>query len=310
MAASSFLDRCDMMKKNKLESGARSMKRLIFILILVLILSGCSAQASVDVVATTKPVYDLAVFLCQGTDLQISQLITENVSCLHDYSLSVSQVKKLESAEHVVISGAGLEAFMEDLLRECKNVIDASVDVSVLECTEEHEHGHDHAHEVDPHIWLAPDNARQMAENICKGLCASYPDLSVVFHENLSDLDEKFDALQLYAKENLSDLSCRDLVTFHDGFGHMARAFSLTVAAAVEEESGSEASAKELISLIGLVKDHKIPSVFVEVNGSASAAAIIAEETGAAVFTLDMGMESDYFDMMYRNIDTLKEALG
>ena len=286
------------------------MKRLLFILILALCLTGCAVQDPADIVATTKPVYDFTAFLCQGTDLKVGQLITESVSCLHDYSLSVSQARSLEAAQTVVISGAGLEDFMADLLADCDNRIDASINVPVLACTEHHAHDHDHEHETDSHIWLSPENARQMAQNICAGLCAAYPEHADAFNENLSVLLDKFEALQMYAKETLSDLSSRELVTFHDGFGYMAYSFALEIAAAIEEESGSEASAKELIELIELVQTHEIPAIFVEINGSTSASGILAAETGVEVFALDMGMASDYFEMMYHNIDTLKEALG
>ena len=79
---------------------------------------------------------------------------------------------------------------------------------------------------------------------------------------------------------------------------------------AVEEESGSEASAKELIELIDLVRSNEISAIFTETNGSTSAAEIIAKETGAKLYTLDMAMAGNsYFDAMYHNIDTLKEAL-
>ena len=78
----------------------------------------------------------------------------------------------------------------------------------------------------------------------------------------------------------------------------------------MEEESGSEASAKELIHLIEAVEHHNLPAVFTEKSGSVSAASIIARETGCGSFTLDMAMAGDsYFDAMYHNIDTLKEAL-
>ena len=78
----------------------------------------------------------------------------------------------------------------------------------------------------------------------------------------------------------------------------------------MEEESGSEASASELKELILLVRQHQIPAIFTEVNGSSSAASVIARETGIETFPLDMAMSgSSWFDAMYRNIDTLKEAL-
>ena len=78
----------------------------------------------------------------------------------------------------------------------------------------------------------------------------------------------------------------------------------------MEEESGSEASAAELIELIEEVEHHDLPAIFTETNGSVSAAGIIARETGAGSYALDMAMGGDsYFEAMYHNIDTLKEAL-
>ena len=91
-----------------------------------------------------------------------------------------------------------------------------------------------------------------MARNICLGLSARYPEHEAQFRQNLGPLLEKIDALDVYGKEALSSLSCRKLITFHDGFAYFAQAFDLEILAAVEEESGSEASAKDLIALIRL----------------------------------------------------------
>lgn len=283
---------------------------LFLILALLLCLAGCAVTESMPtIVATTKPVYDFTSLLCTGTNLQVGQLINENVSCLHDYSLSVKQVRMAEAAQVMVISGAGLEDFMEDMLSGCDYLIDSSAGIATLECIEEHDH--DHAHEADAHIWLSPVNAKLMAQNIYRGLSLAYPNYTDVFQQNLTTLLNDLDALQAYGEEALSSLSCRELVTFHDGFGYLAHAFDLSIAAAVEEESGSEASAKELIELIELIKQHQIPAIFAEINGSTSAPGIIAGETGVSVHLLDMAMgDSDYFESMRRNIDTLKEALG
>ena len=78
----------------------------------------------------------------------------------------------------------------------------------------------------------------------------------------------------------------------------------------MEEESGSEASASELKHLIEEVEHHNLPAIFTEVNGSDSAASVIARETGIPCYQLDMAMGGDsWFDAMYHNIHTLKEAL-
>lgn len=289
------------------------MKRFAIVLaalLLFLSLAGCSrTEQYAQVAATTLPVYEFTSRLVTGTDITVTRLVTESVSCLHDYSLNVNQVRAAEAAELIVLSGAGMEDFMSDLL-EGKDCIDASAGMELL-CGEEADHDHDgHSHEFDPHIWLSPANARVMAENICTGLSGQYPQYAAAFEENLAALLADIQALEDYGKRELSDLSCREIITFHDGFGYFAAAFDLTILAAVEEESGAEASAQELKELITLVDTRALPAIFVETNGSDAAARTIAAATGAKVYTLDMAMSGDsWFDAMYHNIDTIREAL-
>ena len=290
------------------------MKKIISLLILLAVASllfACApAPEQAQIAATTRPVYEFTTTLCEGTGITVGLLVTESVSCLHDYSLQTRQMRLLEGADLLVISGAGLEDFLE--LGSHSNVCDASVEIALL-CPgdDSHEEEHDHHHESDPHIWLDPENAKLMAQNICSSLCHNYPQHEKLFLDNLEDLTTKLDALDAYGMETLSELNSRQIITFHDGFGYFAEAFDLTILESVEEESGSEASAKELISLISQVNQHQLPAIFIEANGSVSAADIISAETGAGVFVLDMGMgDKGYFDTMYHNIDTIKEALG
>ena len=290
------------------------MKKILCLLSLCLLLTGCASQElPAQVAATTLPVYEFTVRLCEGTPITVTRLVTESVSCLHDYSLNVRQVKAAEAAETIVISGAGLEDFLDDVLLNA-DTIDASQGIELL-CGEEdhdHEESHEgHHHEEDPHIWLSPANARIMVENICAGLTQRYPEHTDTFQRNEEGLLSDLEALRSYGEEALASLRCRELISFHDGFSYFAESFDLTILEAAEEESGSEASAKELIHLIEEVDHHQLSAIFTEQNGSASAAEIIARETGCAVYTLDMAMAGDsYFDAMYHNIDTIKEALS
>ena len=288
------------------------MKKRIAILLIALLLCGCTPSKQVNIVATTLPVYTFTERLCEGTELTVGQLVTENVSCLHDYTLNVSQMQLLEQATAVVISGAGLEDFLEDALDITSTVIDSSAGLSFLDGSHSgHDHHEGHTHQEDPHIWLSPKNASVMAKNIHDGLCRLYPAHTAAFDRNLEALLYELDALQEYGETALNELTTRELITFHDGFSYLAESFDLTILMAVEEESGSEASAKQLISLINLVREHNLPAIFTEVNGSVSAAGIVAEECDIPTFTLDMGISgADYFDVMYHNIDTLQEALS
>ncbi len=292
------------------------MKKIALLLALILalgLLPGCGSTPRTDLAATTLPVYQFTTLLCRGTGLTVARLVTESVSCLHDYTLQVRQMKIIEGADVVVLSGAGLEDFLSDALTAAKTTIDASQGISLLENHEHEEDGHHdgHTHEVDPHIWLDPENAKIMAENIARGLSGRYPDFADRFDENLNELLAQLDALEAYGTRTLSELSTRSMITFHDGFSYFARAFNLNILAAVEEESGSEASAQELKALITLTEENHLPAVFTEKNGADAAAKVISAATGAGIFTLDMAISGDdYFEAMYRNIDTVKEALA
>lgn len=294
------------------------MKKFLYIILAVFLcalITGCKPNTDTQVVATTAPTYEFAARICNGTDIEVGCIITENVSCLHDYTLQTKQMQMIEGAEAIILSGAGLEDFLSDLLSESDVIIDASISIELLcgESGNEHDTDdhHNHHHEYDPHIWLSPANARQMAQNICDGLQRLYPQYADQFNKNLQVLLAELTELEDYGMQQLQPLANRQLVTFHDGFAYFADAFGMEILHAIEEESGSEASAAELIEISQLIQKNKIPAIFTEQNGSVSAADIIAAETGADIYQLDMAMSGNgYFQAMYHNIDTLKEALG
>ena len=284
----------------------RLLALLFAVLMLLGALCGCAGQAQDDspaILATTAPLYELTARLLEGTKLSCGRLVTESVSCLHEYTLSVNQMKLLEQADVVVTNGLGLEDFMADALRTAKDVICASEGADTLP-------GEDGA---DPHLWLSPMRCIGMCSVLARELSARYPDDAETIEKNRAVLEASFLDVQAYGERTLAELSCRELVTFHDGFSYLADAFGLTVAAAMEIESGSEPSARELADVIALVQERGIPAVFDEANGAAAVSETVAAATGAEVFTLDLGMGAERADLaqtIRKNIDTIKEALG
>ena len=147
----------------------------------LLLLPSCgpsAEKARLTVVCTTYPIYLFASAITEGVDgVRVERLDTGNVSCLHDYTLSMADMKKLERADIIAMNGAGLEEFLEDALKTSDAaVIDCSEGVELLESLshdhdeDDHSHdGHDHGH-WDPHYWMDPANARIMARNLRDGI--------------------------------------------------------------------------------------------------------------------------------------------
>ena len=296
------------------------MKKLIAPLCaLVLLLSACGQPApaqdedTLHIVATTYPVYLFTTAVTEGAEgVEVSLLVNQQTSCLHDYTLTVSDMKAIEGADVIVMNGAGLENFMDDALSASDaTVIDCSAGMDLLPA-QGHE-GHDHDTEYDPHIWMDPANAQVMLGAIADQLGQiTGQDLQA----SCAAVQQQVEEAAQQWKEQLTTLSAPKLITFHDGFQYFSRSFGLELLKAIEEEEGSEASAQEIQEIVSLVEQYQLPAIFTEVNGSESTAQAISRECGCGVYQLNMIMSGDgtgiqpYLDAMQNNIDTIVEAFG
>ena len=288
---------------------------------LVLLLSACGQPAAsqpqdedtLHIVANTYPVYLFTTAVTEGAEgVEVSLLVKQQTSCLHDYTLTVSDMKAIEGADVIVMTGAGLEDFMDDALSASDaQVIDCSEGIDLLPA-QGHE-GHDHDAEYDPHIWMDPANAQVMLGTIADQLGQiTGQDLQA----RCTEVQQQVEQASQQWKEQLTTLSDPKLITFHDGFQYFSRSFGLELLKAIEEEEGSEASAQEIKEIVSLVEQYHLPAIFTEVNGSESTAQAISRESGCGVYQLNMIMSGDgtgiqpYLDAMQNNIDTIVEAFG
>ena len=311
------------------------MKKLLAALLAVFLLAGCSArpqpQAKNDtlhILCTTYPVYLFTTAVTQGVEgVEVSLLVNSQTSCLHDYTLTVNDMKAIEGADVIVMNGAGLEEFMVDALSHSHaNLIDCSEGVELLEEVDDDHghHGHDHdddEDDFDPHIWMDPHNAAIMVENIAAGLAELLPEEGERLEANrqaaLTPLNARLSlppTIGVATPFDLSALQGLPLITFHDGFQYFARAYGLDLLKAIEEEEGATASASEIKEIVELVRERNIPAIFTERNGSAATAEAIAAETGCTVYELDMIMSGDgtgiqpYITAMLSNLFAIQEA--
>ena len=300
------------------------MKRLFSLLLcFCLLFCGCSVQQpneddTLHILTSTYPIYLFTKSLTEGIEgVEVTQLINEPVSCLHDYTLTVPDMKAIEKADIIILSGADLEAFMEEALARTDAVtIDCSQGVNLLPA-DGHEHHHheedDHHHgHYDPHYWLAAEAVPTMLSNILIGLSAVDKAHAREYDANFSVVMDRFPSLTFDA----SSLSCSYLITFHDGFRYLAHDNGLTLLKSIEEEEGSTASAADIKEIVALIREYNIPAIFTEKYGSDKTAQTIARETGVKVYQLDMLMcgegqnISSYFDALNANYAIIREALS
>lgn len=309
----------------------------IMLACILLLFSGCSQKAAatqeetLHIVATTYPMYVLTCAVTAGSDhVSVGRLNTGQVSCLHNYTLTVSDMRQLETADLLVLNGAGLEEFMHQALERLTAVqVDCSVNIDLLESDghthheEGDHHNHDHESEHDPHYWMDPRNLSTAADTIAHALSAIDPEQDILYLKNAEIMSAQLKAAYSQWQEELSGISNPCLITFHDGFHYFAEAFGLELLFSMEEEDGATASAKDILTASTYVKDYSITAIFTENNGSGSAARAVSGETGVAVASLSMLMDGEnipqdssaeaalsfLLDPMAQNIETLTEVL-
>ena len=310
------------------------MKRLLALMCVLILLVGCTPAApaqedTLTITATTYPVYLFALALTENIpNVKVERLDTGSVSCLHDYTLSVTDMKKIERADVLALSGAGLEDFMSDALAATRaRVIDCSQGVDLLPAAGHHGHsGEDHDH-FDPHYWLDPVLAQTMVDNLYTGLSRTMPQQDGPLFANAQQILDQLQNITeaIYSSVDMAKqegIVFPGMVTFHDGFQYLAKLCKMNVLRSIEEEAGSEASAKEMDRVIRLVKEDNIPVIFTEINGAQATANAIAREAGCAILSLSMLMDgrdpspedptpiTPYIDTLYHNVQTIIDGFA
>ena len=178
--------------------------------------------------------------------------------------------------------------------------------------------GHDHG-VFDPHAWQSLRNAVVYVDNIAAALSGADPKNAGVFYRNRADYVAEIVALDAEIREIVAGLpaASRTVVTSHDAFRYFGRDYGLTFIAPQGLSTESEASARDVASLIQQIRDRGIRAVFIENIGDPRLLERIADESGAVVGgTLYPGALSGpdgpaptYLDMMRHNATTLARAL-
>ena len=287
------------------------MKKLIPILLALLLLVSCAPKPQetpvpsetqfLNIVATSYPVYMLTKELIAGTGHTVTLLVKDSVSCLHDYTLTTNDMRLLESADILVMNGAGLEDFMSAAIAAAGDKLaviscTADMEITVLgldvdNLHHDHDHSHSHDYLFDPHIWLNMDLLQLAGETVSDALTALDEANAAKYKENLTAVTTEI--LTVDAQMVLMGKKGGEIITFHDGFLWLASRYNLTILRSIEEEAGSEASAKDREEIIALIREHDLDAVYVERFGSTATAEAIARETGVEVRTLDMCMSGE-----------------
>jgi zinc transport system substrate-binding protein len=165
----------------------------------------------------------------------------------------------------------------------------------------------EHKGELDPHVWLSPDNGKVIAENMLNALIELAPQYEAEFRTNYEDLISDIDTLNTQIEEILAGDQQRPFMVFHPAWGYFAKQYDLQQIAV--QIGGQDPSASELADLVTIAKEKQIKVVFVQPSFSSASAEAIAKEIGGTVATANP-LAEDWLDNLKNVSEAFAAALG
>ena len=320
---------------------------------LALFTSGCSTDSNPEspegltVVATTTQVADITRQVV-GDTADVTQMLDAGASA-HGFDPTPAALQALASTDVRVRNGAGLEEWLAPVIEASGfsgEVIDASEGVQLIESGDhnhdhddhgehhDHDHADDHDHDEhhdhdhgthDPHVWTDPASVISMTQTISAALGALEPDAAEAFIANAEAYVTQLELLDTWMREAFESVPVEErlLVTNHDTFQYLARAYNIAVVGSVlpSFDDNAEPSAAAIDALVAEIRATGAVAVFSEAQLSPALAETIAEEAGVtvysgedALFTDSLGAEGSlgdtYIGSQIHNTQIMVQAWG
>lgn len=256
------------------------------------------------IVTTFYPLYIMTSNITQGANnIELVNMADINVGCIHDYTLTTADMKKVENADVIIQNGLGLESFMEKVTSSNKNVQIIDSSENIINLIKEDD-------EVNPHVWTSISNYISQVENIQKALSEKNPENADIYEKNAKEYIEKLIQLKSKFDTQLQELKGEYAVSLNESFEYLTRDLELNVTSIHTSHEESTLSAEMLKSIIEEMKEKNTKIIIVDINDDLKNAQTIANETGAKIYKLDSGLtgnldKDSYINSMSKNIETL-----
>ena len=261
------------------------------------------------IVTSFYPVYIMTANITQGANnIELVNMADTNVGCIHNYTLSTEDMKKVENTDVFIENGLGLENFIDKVTSSNKNlqIIDSSANIMNLIKEE---------NETNPHIWTSLSNYIEQVKNISNALIEKNPENTEIYIKNTENYIKRLADLKLRFDTELQGLNGKSAIVLNESFEYLTRDAKMKITTIHTDHEESTISAETLKNIIDEMKQNQIEIIIVDINDNIKNAETIANETGAKIYKLDSGLtgslsKDSYLNSMNGNLNTLKNAIN
>ena len=222
-----------------------------------------------------------------GNNFQVKALIPPGASPA-TYSLKPSALQTMKKAQYYFTIGVPFEKANIPRIKSANpnlKLIDTTKYIRLYPMQAHHDHEDHHHRGLDPHVWLAPNLAIQIARSMLDTLLQIDPTHKELYLDNYNRFAKEAIALDTEIYSKLIDIKNRSFLVFHPSFGYFARSYNLEQIAI--EQEGKEPKIKDLLHLLQKAKIQGIKKVIIEPQFPKRSAKLIAKKLKAKVIVID-----------------------
>ncbi|OIU68604.1 metal ABC transporter solute-binding protein, Zn/Mn family [Rossellomorea aquimaris] len=324
---------------------------LLTLISTLVILTACQNESSTlssenEPISIKTSIYPLHYFAERiGEDqVKVSTLLPPG-SDAHTFEPTPKDMIEIAESDLFIYNGLGMESYSSKIAKALKSedalMVEATEGADVISSSHGHkgeqtageegvhdEHG-DGSHEeeahdkhsdgdYDPHIWLDPTRADQLAANIRDALIKEKPEEKKNFEKNYQELVKDLNELDREMNEVTSEKDHPEILVSHAAYGYWEDTYKIEQLAVAGLSPTDEPSQKELKEIIETANKHGLKYVIFEQNVTPRVAKIVQDEMKAEPLRIhnlsvlteeDIEKDKDYLSLMKENIETLKKAL-
>ncbi len=254
-----------------------------------------------------------------GDKIEVTNLVPAGTEP-HDWEPATTDIVNLENADMLIYNGASMESWTQKVMDALENKKLVTVEASKgLDLMPGHAEEDEEATKYDPHVWLAPENAKKELENIKNALVQADAANKDTYESNYEKYAAQFDELDQEYKTAAASFQSKDIIVAHQAFGYLCKAYGLNQIAIEGLTADSEPDPARMSEIIQFAKEHKVKTIFFEDLVSPKVSETIAKAVGAKTATFNpleglMDEEQakglEYVSVMKQNLQTLKDALN
>lgn len=288
---------------------ARRKPLLLLLVLWAAIVGRPAAAAPLKVGATLHPYYSWTANVIAGTDVELRSILPGEVDA-GDYQPRPQDILKLGDLDAIVVNGVGHDDFIFDMIKASENthltIIKPNDGVPLLRAV--------NGGTVNSHTFISFSNAIQQTYAIARALSTLRPALAETFQKNAADYARRLRAIKSAAAARLVNAGVNRVVTVHDGYGYLMQEFGIEIAGVVEPAHGLLPSAKELGTIVEMLKREKTPVVFCEESFPPALLKVLKDEGHAHAYVITHIASGAYtpekFEVeMQKNVDAMVQAL-